>query len=81
MFKFIARRPIKRTTRYLKFGYVETELETYVCPRCDSRLNAGPNFVPGYCCICGQKLAFGGIVFAGERELGYGRREYEPVKD
>ncbi|MCM1179961.1 MAG: hypothetical protein NC347_06875 [Clostridium sp.] len=83
MLRNIARKPIPKMGTYLKYGFVITEHESYLCPRCMSILNAGPNYQPRYCDQCGQKIDFSGIVWKADRELGYAERReaYEPVKD
>lgn len=70
MFKWIARKPKRKVGTYLKYGFVYTEHENYLCPRCGHVLNAGPNYQPGYCSECGQKVTFKGIVCKAEKELG-----------
>lgn len=82
-FKGRARKPVSKLETYLKFGYVATERECHLCPRCGNVLNAGPDYQPHYCGQCGQRVDFGGIEWKEERELGYtGRRDgCEPVRD
>lgn len=75
--KWIARRPIEKTERYLKYGFVITECERYDCPRCGCALNAGPNYQPGYCSQCGQKINFRGTEWKPARELGFAERREE----
>lgn len=79
----IARKPIPKTDTYLKYGFVITEHEKYLCPRCKSALNAGPNYQPRYCDQCGQKINFTGIKWKEDKELGFAERRdvHEPVKD
>ncbi len=72
--KSIARRPSARTQTYLKYGFVITECEKYLCPRCGSILNAGPNYQPRYCDQCGQKINFTGVQWKKEKKLGYAER-------
>ena len=81
--KNIARRPAARTETYLKYGFVITECEQLLCPRCGSILNAGPNYQPRYCDQCGQKVSFKGTEWKEEKELGFAERggEHEQVED
>lgn len=72
--KSIARKAVSRTETYLKYGFVVTEYEKYLCPRCRSILNAGPNYQPKYCERCGQKVSFEGIKWREEKTLGYAER-------
>lgn len=83
LFKGLARKPVPKLEIYLKFGYVATECERHLCPRCGNALSAGPNYQPHYCDQCGQRVDFKGIEWKEERELGYaGRRDVcEPVRD
>lgn len=78
-----ARRPIPETGTYLKYGFVITEYEKHLCPRCKSILNAGPNYQPNYCSQCGQKINFAGVKWKKEKELGFAERrdDCEPVKN
>ncbi len=75
------RKPKVRTTIYLKFGRVVTECEEYLCPKCGSVLNAGPNYQPKHCEQCGRRISFGGIEWKAEREMGFAERraDDEPV--
>lgn len=73
LFKEIARKPIRKVSNYLKFGFVVTEYVKHDCPRCGHVLNAGPNYQPRYCDQCGQKVTFKGIVWEPEKELGISR--------
>lgn len=81
--KWIARKPVAGTMQYLKFGFVITESYCYICPRCKRILNAGPNYQPGYCDQCGQKINFSSAEWRKDRELGYAERsnEHESVKN
>lgn len=83
MFRHIARKPIPKMDTYLKYGFVITEHENHLCPRCRGVLNAGPNYQPRYCDQCGQKLSFAGTEWKADRELGFMERRdiHEPVKD
>lgn len=72
--KWIARKPVARTMRYKKYGFVITEHHCYGCPRCREILNAGPNYQPRYCDRCGQKINFSGVVWTKDRELGFAGR-------
>ncbi|MDE6518225.1 MAG: hypothetical protein K2L18_10330 [Acetatifactor sp.] len=83
MLRNIARKPIPKTDTYLKYGFVITEHEKYLCPRCKSALNAGPNYQPRYCDQCGQKINFTGIKWKEDKELGFAERRdvHEPVED
>ena len=83
MFRNIARKPISETGTYLKYGFVITEHESHLCPRCRSILNAGPNYWPRYCDQCGQKIDFSEITWKADKELGYAERRegYESVKN
>ncbi len=74
MLRNVARKPISKTGTYLKHGFVITEHESHLCPRCLNVLNAGPNYLPRYCDQCGQKICFSGIVWKEDRELGYAER-------
>lgn len=67
--------PIVKVQRYLKYGFVITELQQCVCPICRKALDAGPNYQPKYCSECGQKLDFTGIEWKPEKEIGYIDRE------
>lgn len=73
-YRDIARKPITNTDTYLKYGIVIVEHEQYLCPRCKSILNAGPNYQPKYCDQCGQKISFEGIRWKKDRELGFAER-------
>lgn len=83
MFKSVARRPIRMTKTYLKFGFVITEHEFFYCPRCGKTLNAGPAYQPNYCSGCGQHVTFKGIRWKEDVEIGYkredGRGGYAPI--
>lgn len=81
--KFIAKKPSAGTLKYLKYGFVITEHYCYSCPRCGRILNAGPNYQPGYCERCGQKINFSGAEWKEDRQLGYAERRngYEPVEN
>lgn len=81
--KSMASRPTARTETYLKYGFVITECEKYLCPRCGSILNAGPNYQPRYCDQCGQKVSFKEAEWKKERELGFAERseKREQIKD
>lgn len=81
--KWIARRPIVKTKQYLKFGFVVTECESHVCPRCRNTLNAGPEYQPKYCDQCGQRIDFSKTEWKEEKQLGYAERKdvYESVKN
>lgn len=69
VFKSIARKPVKKMGTYLKYGYVVVEHEYHCCPRCGSKLNAGPNYQPKYCDQCGQHITFCGVVWKEDRDL------------
>ncbi len=75
MFKNLARKPMPRTEIYLKFGYVATERECHLCPRCGNILNAGPDYQPKYCDQCGQKVSFAGTIWKEDKEIGFAKRE------
>lgn len=81
--KNIARKPIPEMETYLKYGFVITEHEKHLCPRCKSVLNAGPDYQPNYCSQCGQKVSFSGIMWKKDKELGYADRRdiCEPFKN
>lgn len=81
--KSIARKPEVRTETYLKYGFVITECEKYLCPRCGNILSAGPNYQPRYCDQCGQKVSFKGTEWKEDKELGFTKRreEREQVED
>lgn len=83
MLRYIARKPITQLGTYLKFGFVITEHESHLCPRCRCVLNAGPNYQPKYCDQCGQKVSFKGIEWKEDKELGFAekRGDYEQIKD
>ena len=75
--KGIARKLVTRTETYLKYGFVITECEKYLCPRCGHIQNAGPNYQPRYCDQCGQKVNFEGVQWKEDRELGFAERREE----
>lgn len=81
--KWIARKPVAKKMKYLKFGFVLTEHHCYSCPRCRETLNAGPNYQPRYCDQCGQKINFSDAEWKEDRQLGYAERsnEHESVKN
>lgn len=81
--KNIARRPAARTEMYLKYGFVITECEKYLCPRCGSILSAGSNYQLRYCNQCGQKVSFKGTEWKEEKGLGVCGKEgeHEQVED
>lgn len=82
MLRLFARKPIAKKTRYLKYGFVITEIEQQLCPRCKEILNAGPDYQPNYCGNCGQKIDFRDTVWVEPKELGYERDgEYDQFKD
>lgn len=83
MFRYIARKPIPQMGTYLKFGFVITEYESHLCPRCRCVLNAGPNYQPKYCDQCGQKVSFKGTEWKEDKELGFVERrgDYEQIED
>lgn len=81
MLKMIARKPAAKTETCLKFGFVVTQQEQHYCPRCNSLLNAGPNYQPKYCDRCGQKISFAGIRWKQERELGFVRKRGDGSDD
>lgn len=68
--KSIARKPISKTEIYLKYGFVVTEHEKHLCPKCKSVLNAGPDYQPNYCSQCGQRVSFNGIEWKADKEIG-----------
>lgn len=71
MFKWMAKKPLKRIAVYLQYGFVVTEHEYYHCPRCGGVLNTGPNYQPKYCDRCGQKVAFDGVEWKEDKEIRY----------
>lgn len=71
VFKWIERKPVVKIQTYLKFGFVVTEHECHLCPRCGSVLNAGPDYHPQYCSECGQKISFKGILWREDKEIRY----------
>ena len=78
------KKPIPKMGTYLKFGFVITEHESYLCPTCGHILSAGPNYQPRYCDQCGQRVSFSGIEWKEDRELGFAKGEattYEPIKN
>lgn len=81
--KGIARKPAARTETYLKYGFVITECEKYLCPRCGGVLNAGPNYQPRYCDQCGQRVSFKEAEWKEEKTLGFAERRvnHEQVED
>lgn len=81
--KGISRKPVVRTETYLKYGFVITECEKYLCPRCGSILNAGPNYQPRYCDQCGQRVSFKEAEWKEEKTLGFAERRanHEQVED
>ena len=82
MFRNVASKPIPHMRTYLKFGFI-MEHESYLCPRCKSALNAGPNYQPRYCDQCGQKIDFSSIEWKEDKKLEYAERREtcESVKD
>ncbi|WP_251205852.1 hypothetical protein [Acetatifactor aquisgranensis] len=82
MFRNMARKPIARTYTYLKYGFVVTESEKQLCPRCGSTLNAGPDYQPRRCGQCGQRIDYSRVEWKGERTLGFAEGGgHEPIKD
>lgn len=73
--KETAMKPISEMDIYYKFGFVITEHEQQLCPRCRNILSAGPNYQPRYCDQCGQRITFDGIDWKEEKTLGYLSRE------
>ncbi len=69
------RKPAFKIGTYLKYGFVIMEEEICLCPRCSSRLNAGPDYQPKYCGQCGQSLDFLEVVWKDEKRLGFLERE------
>lgn len=78
-----AKKPIVKSRRYLKYGFAVMEQEQCLCPRCGDILNAGPNYQPGYCSRCGQRIDFAGMQWKEDKQLGFAERRdsYEPVKN
>lgn len=75
--KFWKRKPIMKTGTYNKYGFVKTECTVYCCPRCENILNAGPNYQPNCCVVCGQMIDYSDISWIADKELGYvERREF-----
>lgn len=70
-------KPISKAGTYLKYGFVITEHEFQLCPRCGSTLNAGPNYQPKFCDQCGQQIDFEGIEWKEDRVLGYAQAKQE----
>ncbi len=83
MSKETAMEPVERIGRYPKYGFAITEHQYMDCPRCGHVLNAGPEYQPRYCDQCGQRVSFEGIIWKGDRHLGYAERrdDLEQVKD
>lgn len=79
--KIIARKPVTTRDKYLKYGFVITEYQVFRCPKCAGILNAGPNYQPGFCGDCGQKLTFRGIHWEDEQFLGYTEKGAETAWD
>ncbi len=65
------KKPIPKMVTYLKFGFVITEHESYLCPTCGHILGAGSNYQPRY---CDQRVSFSGIEWKENRELGFAKR-------
>ena len=71
----IGKRPVPEKGTYLKYGFVVTRYEKYLCPECRNVLDAGPNYQPRYCDQCGQKINFKGIAWKSEEILGFTERK------
>ena len=63
--------PIITHQEYLKYGFCKTRCQSFLCPTCNSILNAGPNHQPKCCDQCGQFIDFTNIVYEDEEFLGY----------
>ena len=63
--------PIITHKEYLKYGFCKTRYQAFLCPSCNSILNAGPNYQPKCCDQCGQPVDFTDIVYENEEFLGY----------
>lgn len=74
-------KPIIRTERYLKYGFVKTECEMYYCPKCNHTLNAGPNYQPIFCSDCGQQVDFSGVIWTEERGIGIDSKKLREVDE
>lgn len=86
MFKNRGKRPIKKVGTYLKYGFVITEHESFLCPGCGNCLNAGPGYQPEFCNRCGQHINFDGIGWKKDKVLGFEQEtqrseDYAPVKN
>lgn len=73
--KSAARKPTPKTETYLKYGFVITEHDVHLCPRCGKTLNAGTNYQPKYCDQCGQRVDFAGTEWKEDRKLGFAKEE------
>lgn len=45
-----------KNTVYLKYGYAPTHHTSVYCDHCNAIVNAGPNYKPRYCAMCGTKI-------------------------
>lgn len=80
--KGMARKPVLKAETYLKYGFVITECERYLCPRCKGILNAGPNYQQRYCGQCGQRIDYSKVEWKDERTLGFAEGGvHEPFED
>lgn len=62
-------KPIIAKRDYMKYGFVPTRFQTFICPVCNDTINAGPDYQPKFCAECGVKLDFSGVVFEEEEEM------------
>ena len=71
-----AREPVAKTRTYLKYGFANTMIESYYCPRCRHLLNAGPDYQPRYCDQCGQRVGFDKVIWKEPETIGYVEGRY-----
>lgn len=64
-------KPVQKSEIYTKYGFVDTRVENYYCPRCRHLLSAGPVYQPRYCDRCGQRVRFDGIAWKEPETIGY----------
>lgn len=62
-------KPIIIKKDYMKWGFLPTRFQAFLCPNCKTILNAGPEYQPKFCAECGIKLDFTGIVYEKEEHI------------
>ncbi len=62
-------KPIITKREYMKWGFVPTRFQAFICPACNDVLNAGRDYQPRFCAKCGAKLDFTGITFEDDEDL------------